>query len=208
MKELILLLLQKLKEIEINKMSKYVKDIKRKIKNSEFDSEDSLGNSLLLQAIRIGNLSLALKIIKSQKVDISKKAKDETTALFYAIICKNLRLVKALLKYGEEIEPKECSKLGSPLLWASRAGANNIVSFLIKNGANINRQTTPMEYTPLMGACFTLKERTISQLVKLGADISIKNKEELTALNIYKRSGGKNPDIENYFQNKNHLHFF
>lgn len=175
----------------------YVKiiDLEYKFKNKDYDSLNANGETLLVQAINLGAESLAMDIIKSGKIDIKKSANDGASAFFLATICDNSKIVKALLRRGEEIEPKKCGKFGSPLLWAARTGSGFLINFFLENGADINRQTTKIKYTPLMGACFTLKENAIQLLIEKGADKKIKNKEKKTALDIYVKSGGDNKRI-------------
>ena len=175
----------------------YVKimNIEEQFKNKEYDSLNERGETLLLQAINLGAESLAIDIIKSGKIDIMKPSNEGATAFFFAVVCDNSKLVKALMKKGELVEPKKCGKFGSPLLWACRAGSIFLIDFFLDNGAKIDRQTMKIKYTALMGACFTLKEDSIVHLLEKGADKQIKNKEKNTALDIYKKSGGKNKKI-------------
>jgi ankyrin repeat protein len=175
----------------------YVKilDLESKFKEKKYDDLDEKGESILLQAINLGAEGLALDMIKSGKIDVLKPSRDGATAFFYAVICDNSKLIKALLKKGEQVEPKKCGKFGSPLLWASRAGSDYLIDFFLERGADINRQTMKIKYTPLMGACFTLKEASVVHLIEKGADKTLKNREKNTALDVYKKSGGKSKKI-------------
>ena len=175
----------------------YIKilEIEEKFKNKEYDSLNENGETLLLQAINLGAESLALDMIKSGKIDINKPSKEGATAFFFAVICDNSKLVKALMKRGEKIEPRKCGKFGSPLLWACRAGSIFLIDFFLDNGAKIDRQTMKIKYTALMGACFTLKENSIVHMLEIGADKKIKNREKQTAFDVYEKSGGKNKKI-------------
>jgi ankyrin repeat protein len=175
----------------------YVKimNIEEKFKHKEYGYINEKGENLLLQAINLGAESLAMDIIKSGKVDIMKPSNEGATAFFLATVCDNSKLVKTLIKKGEEVEPKKCGRFGAPLLWASRAGSMFLVDFFLDNGAKLDRQTMKMKYTPLMGACFTLKEEVIVHLLAKGANKKLKSKEKKTALDIYKKSGGKNKKI-------------
>jgi len=170
-------------------------ELEADFKNKRFDKLSENGETILVQAVKLGAESLAFDIIKSGKVDVTKQATDGTSALFYAVVCKNIKLVKALLKAGEQVDPKKCGAFGSPLLWASRAGSIEVINLFLEKGADINRQTTKAKYNALMGACFTLKETAISHLLSMNADKKLKNREKQTALDVYKKSGGKNNKI-------------
>jgi len=172
-------------------------NLENKFKNHEYDYMNEKGENILMQAIHIGSETLALDIIKSGKVDIFNAANDGSTAFFLAVICDNIKLVKALVKAGEKIEPKKCGKFGSPLLWACRAGSIELIDYFLNHGAKVNRQVMRIKYSPLMGACFTLKDEAILHMLEKGADKNLKSKDKKIAKDIYINSGGKNKKILN-----------
>lgn len=171
-------------------------DLESDFKKKNYKKLNKNNETILLQAIKYGAETLALDMIKTGKIDIKKTANDGTSAFFYAVICNNFKLVKALLNAGEEIEPKKCGKFGSPLLWAARSGSIEMIDYFLENKADINRQTTGAKYTPLMGACFTVKDGAILHLLKQGADEKIRNKEKKTAFDLYVKSGGKSKRVK------------
>jgi ankyrin repeat protein len=175
----------------------YIKilDLESDFKEKHFHKLDHRGYTLLMQAIELGAETLSLDMIKSKKMDVFKVAPNGVNAFFLAVFSGNLKIVEALVKCGEEVEPKKCGKYGAPLLWAAKAGNIELIDYFLKNGADINKQTMKIKDTALISACLFLKNDAIFHLIEKGADKTIRNKAKLTAKDIYINNGGKNKKV-------------
>ena len=124
------------------------------------------------------------------------RKKSPVTPLIVAVRNGNLDCVKALLKYGAEIEGRgdfmhifeddSCPvpynyKCCTPLFVAATCGNVEILRFLVENGANVNA-TDDFGVTPLMAAVENQFLDAVTFLIDQGADVNLQDSSGLTVL--------------------------
>ena len=124
------------------------------------------------------------------------RKKSPVTPLIVAVRNGNLDCVKALLKYGAEIEGRgdfmhifeddSCPvpynyKCCTPLFVAATCGNVEILRFLVENGANVNA-TDDFGVTPLMAAVENQFLDAVTFLIDQGADVNLQDGSGLTVL--------------------------
>ena len=124
------------------------------------------------------------------------RQKSPVTPLIVAVRNGNLDCVKALLKYGAEIEGRgdfmhifeddSCPvpynyKCCTPLFVAATCGNVEILRFLVENGANVNA-TDDFGVTPLMAAVENQFLDAQTFLIDQGADVNLQDGSGLTVL--------------------------
>ena len=123
------------------------------------------------------------------------RKKSPVTPLIVAVRNGNLDCVKALLKYGAEIEgrgdfmhifeddscPVPYNYKCTPLFVAATCGNVEILRFLVENGANVNA-TDDFGVTPLMAAVENQFLDAVTFLIDQGADVNLQDGSGLTVL--------------------------
>lgn len=95
------------------------------------------GSSLLLYALREGNLRIAELLIKAGAVRYSSKI-HITKILVAAIINEDLEIAKLLILEGADLNPDIEKNVLPPLGFALSKNYFEFASYLIKNGSNVN----------------------------------------------------------------------
>lgn len=170
-------------------------------KGANVNYQDAAGYSALYNAASRGHSNIVqLLLAKGAKVDAETtrdkyipldKESSGWTPLMEACVKNHPTVVSQLLQAGANIQHK--NMMGeTPLILASRFGANDCISLLVKAGAKINEDvcvnvTGSVCYTPLMAACSENHADTVQQLLALGANVNYqnttkKNSRKLTAL--------------------------
>ena len=141
---------------------------------------DPKGNPMLIVAIRDKSLKVVDLLIANPSTDVNLVNKSGENALMMAAFDGDLMTVKMLV-----LEKKaSVNKPGwSPIHYAATNGHLQIVQFLMANGALVNA-LSPSETTPLMMSIGSGNEQLIKFLLDNGADLSMRNHEGYTAIDI------------------------
>ena len=101
------------------------------------NSKDDNGDTFLSYAIKRNNQEIIDLIISLPLLDINYKDNNDNTYLHLAVICKNIQLIKQLLKKRILINTK--NKDGNtPLHFAYYINSNEIINLLIENNCDVN----------------------------------------------------------------------
>ena len=111
------------------------------------------------------------------------------TPLLYAVTRNNIQATQMLLDHGASPNTPIASTGWTPLIMAVKTNNEEITKRLLQMRANPNIATTGSGSTPLMVAADQQNQTIVSLLLKYGADKSIRNKHNLTALDIARKKG-------------------
>ena len=148
----------------------------------------------LLDAIE-NNREDTVRILINQNINVNSKNKSNATTLMFASYIGNEKIVDMLLGAGAKIDEQDVHGI-TALIVASAFGHLLTVKKLIAKGANLNntmvteftidKQTFPKGSTALMLAINENHTDIAIELIKAGADVSIKDGNNKTALDIAK----------------------
>ncbi len=96
-------------------------------------------------------------------VNIDTKDSDGQTALFGAIRCERIKIVKFLLDNGADVNVKDVEGK-TPLYWALKGGNIEITQLLVAAGADVNMKVN--DYSPLYWALEYWKHYDIATFLK------------------------------------------
>jgi ankyrin repeat protein len=141
---------------------------------------DPRGNPMLIVAIRDKSIKVTNLLLANPAINVNLASKNGENALMMASFDGDLATVKMLV-----VEKKAAvNKTGwSPIHYAATNGHLQIVQFLMANGALVNA-LSPSETTPLMMSIGSGNEQLIKYLLDNGADLSMRNHEGYTAIDI------------------------
>ncbi len=106
-----------------------------------------------------------------------------TTALHAAASSGNLALTKNLVDNGAKVNVLNADGF-TPLFLAVRKGNPGVVKYLVDRGAFLNVADPSLGYTELMMAVVLGKKEIVDYLVKSGSDVTLKNKEGKSAIDL------------------------
>lgn len=142
-------------------------------------------NATLLCAVRSGQVDLALAALErgaDANMLPTPGERDQRSLLILAVACSDLRLLRALIAHGAEVN--RMHKGVSALLAATRdshQGRPEAVVMLLTNGANA-RVADSEENTPLHYAALSAEPAVAALLLDAGADINALNRAGYTPL--------------------------
>lgn len=141
---------------------------------------DSKGNPMLIVAIRDKSKKVTDLLLANPATNVNFANKSGENALMMAAFDGDLPTVKMLV-----LDKKaSVNKQGwAPIHYAATNGHLQIVEFLMAHGARVNA-FSPSETTPLMMAIGSGNEQLIKYLLDNGADLSLRNHEGYTAIDI------------------------
>lgn len=141
---------------------------------------DPKGNPMLIVAIRDKSKKVTDLLLANPATNVNLANKSGENALMMAAFDGDLPTVKMLV-----LEKKaSVNKRGwAPIHYAATNGHLQIVQFLIAHGAKVNAYS-PSETTPLMMAIGSGNDELIKYLLDNGADLSLRNHEGYTAIDI------------------------
>ena len=115
------------------------------------------------------------------KVQITENQEPQSPSIHGLVVAGDLAGVKELIKKGADINEKDQTGGGTPLINAAVFGRTEIAMALIEAGADLNRVNNDGS-TALHTAAFFCRTEIVKALLAKGADTSIKNKAGATAL--------------------------
>ncbi|HBK44096.1 MULTISPECIES: ankyrin repeat domain-containing protein [unclassified Polynucleobacter] len=141
---------------------------------------DPKGNPMLIVAIRDKSKKVTDLLLTNPATNVNLANKSGENALMMAAFDGDLPTVKMLV-----LEKKaSVNKRGwAPIHYAATNGHLQIVQFLMTHGAKVNA-FSPSETTPLMMAIGSGNDELIKYLLDNGADLSLRNHEGYTAIDI------------------------
>lgn len=141
---------------------------------------DPKGNPMLIVAIRDKSKKVTDLLLTNPATNVNLANKSGENALMMAAFDGDLPTVKMLV-----LEKKaSVNKRGwAPIHYAATNGHLQIVQFLMAHGAKVNAYS-PSETTPLMMAIGSGNDELIKYLLDNGADLSLRNHEGYTAIDI------------------------
>ncbi|RUM61499.1 MAG: hypothetical protein DSY66_02060 [Persephonella sp.] len=117
------------KNCNVNKTKKVLKDLNLNIQNNE-------GKTPIFYAVEKCDTKF-LKFLINKGANVNAEDDNGLTPLYYAIMKKDLNKVKVLVESGAVIDIKS-PRDPSPLMVAVNSGAKDIVKYLLSKGANPN----------------------------------------------------------------------
>jgi uncharacterized protein len=161
-------------------------------RGARVDQRDGSGQTPLILAIKWSRPGW-VRFLLSKGANYRVYSPDGIPPICLASMTKNLDSVDALLDAGCHIDLSTKTGVTS-LMLAAYDGDLELVDALLFREAGINEYSTDGRTALMYAACKT-RENVVKFLVAKGADINIKNKDGETALDLYKNSGGCDPDI-------------
>ena len=154
--------------------------LKRGFDPNTIDTER--GETGLILALREDRMAVAALLMKTPGVDLESRARNGDTALMIAAYKANKAAVETLLSLEAEVNRPGWTALH----YAAAAGANDIVKLLLDASAYIDAESPNMT-TPLMMAARGGHILTVKLLLDEGADMTLKNDQGLSALELAKK---------------------
>jgi ankyrin repeat protein len=141
----------------------------------------SYGNSsALTDAIEKNHVEVVHELVAAG-ANVNTPVEDACNAIQYAITAENPDLIQFLLKAGADVNALNWWG-GNALYVAADLGSPEILALMIKAGATINIALKRDGFTPLMAA--VPHPECVKLLLKAGADVTARNKQKQTALDL------------------------
>ncbi len=140
------------------------------------------GETGLILALREGHKAVASLLMKTPGINLEAKARNGDTALMIAAYKSDKATVETLLSLEAEVNRPGWTALH----YAAAVGANDIVKLLLDASAYIDAESPNMT-TPLMMAARGGHILTVKLLIDEGADLTLKNDQGLSALDLAKK---------------------
>ena len=106
---------------------------------------------------------------------------DKNAQLIQAAKDGNLPAVQTALSEGAEVNARDTTHGGTPLIWTSYNSHAEVIKLLLEKGAEINAKANNGA-TALMMAAYQGHTEIIKLLLEKGADVNAKSKDGITAL--------------------------
>jgi ankyrin repeat protein len=150
------------------------------------------GQHFFVHACKIGSLAHA-RTLFDKGIDVNWKDKEGYTALMWASGKGQVGIVKWLLSRGVLIDiQNKCGGTASgvtALMWSSQEGHVEVVKLLLDRGALPDLQEPNHGSTALIMASSWGRASCVRLLLEKGADMSLKDKNGMTAKDIAKING-------------------
>ncbi|KAL1487948.1 hypothetical protein ABEB36_015331 [Hypothenemus hampei] len=157
-----------------------------KEKNINVNVIDNDGNTALHNVARSGDLDIVKFLIKEKNIDINILNNDGNTALHCAAKSLNLNVVRFLMAEGANVQTIDTD--GNTVLHnAAKPDNSDMIKFLVnEKSVNVNAKNnignTVLHLAVKSGLC-----NIIQFLIEKGADVTLKNEQDATALDLAKQ---------------------
>lgn len=149
----------------------------------------------LEDAIAYGNLEKAILLI-DKGVDLNYISEDGLNLLTIALDYTHIGIAELLFDKGVDINVSENVPL-TPLEAALESGASEIIIKMINMGVNVNQKGFDEEEYPIHRLAWGYLEPDLfKKFIEAGANLSLKNDEGETAMDIIKNNLIDNPEHE------------
>ena len=145
--------------------------------------EPQRGYSALTLSIREDSMKAFDVLFNTPGIDLEVKAKNGDTALMIAAFYGNQRVVKLLLDKEVEVNRPGWAALH----YAAINGNPNIIKQLLDASAYIDAESPDDKMTPIMLAAMRGRTAAVRLLKEEGADVTLKNADGMTALDLARR---------------------
>ena len=142
-------------------------------------------NNYELSSQIIDNVKKGLGLGSSYKIEdfIDEKTNEGFTALHYAAINGNIKMIKLLQKYGAKID--QVTNLGKNIMHlAAESNQPSIIAYFLLNEPLDLFTVDENGSTPLHWACYSGAYESVNYLLSLKADINALDKEKFTPLHL------------------------
>ncbi|MFJ3054736.1 ankyrin repeat domain-containing protein [Herbaspirillum sp. NPDC087042] len=147
--------------------------------------EPKRGYTGLMLSIREDSMKAFDLLVNAPDVNLEAQATNGDTPLMLAAFYGNVPVVKLLL--GREVEVNRPG--WTALHYAAINGSSDIVKLLLDASAYVDAESPDEQMTPVMLAAMRGRVAAVAALRDGGADLSLKNKEGLTAMDLARRYG-------------------
>ena len=180
------------KSIEIGHKQNEVSLTSIKNRNVQTESSEKEIRIDIFQAAKDGNID-ELKVAIANAVNINKKDMKGKTALWYAVVANNAKIVKYLLENGANANVKVPPSNGTPLQFASIKGFTEIAKLLLDAGSEVNVFDKSVGVTPLWLASQGGHTDIVKILIENKADVNLARKgDKVTSLLMASQEGHTN----------------
>ncbi|WP_433691614.1 ankyrin repeat domain-containing protein [Herbaspirillum seropedicae] len=147
--------------------------------------EPKRGYTGLMLAIREDSMKAFDVLVNAPDVNLEAQATNGDTPLMLASFYGNAPVVKLLLAREVEVNRPGWTALH----YAAINGSSEIVKLLLDASAYVDCESPDDKMTPVMLAAMRGRVAAVEVLRDNGADLSLKNKDGLTAMDLAKRYG-------------------
>lgn len=163
--------------------------VKLVLRGFDLNTRDEQGNHALLVAIREGSLKVANFLLEQPLVQVEARNPRGESPLMMAAIKGQLPLAKRLIERKAEVNKPGWAPLHYAAANAEPVGLD-LVRLLLEHHAYIDAES-PNKTTPLMMAAQYGSPQVVQLLLEEGADATLKNEQNLTALDFAQRAERK-----------------
>lgn len=163
--------------------------VKLVLRGFDLNTQDEQGNHALLVAIREGSLKVANFLLEQPLVQVEARNPRGESPLMMAAIKGQLPLAKRLIERKAEVNKPGWAPLHYAAANAEPEGLD-LVRLLLEHHAYIDAES-PNKTTPLMMAAQYGSPQVVQLLLEEGADATLKNEQNLTALDFAQRAERK-----------------
>jgi len=186
--------------------SKKLNEVRQyQLKNININMQDpSSGLTPLITAIRNRDIGMIKHLLSIKGIDIDERDshKYHFSAIHHATQLKNMKIIQLLAESGADIDLGSGGKNtgNTPLMIAAWSGFLEGLDYFIANQACINQQDNN-GYTALMKACIKHQVEIVEKIIGQ-TDISIRSRENCTAIDYLKPNNKNSVVLMNMFKEK------
>ena len=160
-----------------------VNSFKNLVNKENVNARDEAGNTLLIIASNMGNLSIVELLIEN-KADVNAMNPVGLTALNKATFYNNNKIAKYLISKGADINLTVKRFVLSPIVAAIRGNNLEMGKILLNKGANINMVDGINNFSPIMWATLYQNKEFVKLLLQYKPDLSIISKYKTTVFDM------------------------